>query len=85
MFPAASFFALKTHLEPMVLAPGGTSSSLQVPAIFSVATPPADWPLRQLQVSRETGAGTACGRHLHSSNSRSVHDHWIDSTLRYRA
>src|SRR6266571_1582194 len=38
MFPAASFFALKTHFEPMTLAPGGASSSLQVPAVFKVAS-----------------------------------------------
>jgi hypothetical protein len=38
MLPAASFFALKTHLEPMMLAPGGASSNLHVPAAFKVAS-----------------------------------------------
>src|SRR6266702_3235040 len=38
MFPAASFFALKTHFEPMTLALGGASSSLQVPAVFKVVS-----------------------------------------------
>src|SRR6266702_1183256 len=38
MFLAASFFALKTHFELMTLAPGGASSSLQVPAVFKVAS-----------------------------------------------
>src|SRR6266702_6785507 len=38
MFLAVSFFALKTHFEPMTLAPGGDSSSLQVPAVFKVVS-----------------------------------------------
>ena len=33
----ASFLALKTHLEPMMFAPSGASSSLYVPAAFKVA------------------------------------------------
>src|SRR6266404_2390799 len=38
MLPVVSFFALKIHLEPIMFAPGGASSSLHVPAIFSVVS-----------------------------------------------
>ena len=36
MLPVVSFLALKTHLEPMMFAPSGASSSLYVPATFKV-------------------------------------------------
>lgn len=34
-FPAASFFTLKTHLEPTILALSGLSTSFHVPAFLS--------------------------------------------------
>ncbi len=38
MLPMVSFLALKTHLDPMIFALAGASSSLQVPAAFKVAS-----------------------------------------------
>src|SRR6266568_3683180 len=36
-FPAASFFAWKTHFEPTMFAFSGASASSHVPAVFNVA------------------------------------------------
>jgi len=38
MFPAASFFALKTYFKPITFASEEASSILQVPAFFKVAS-----------------------------------------------
>jgi Na+/H+-dicarboxylate symporter len=36
--PAAFFLALKTHLEPMIFAFSGASSSTYMPTAFKMAT-----------------------------------------------
>src|ERR1700678_168661 len=38
MFPAASFFALKTHFDPTIFTPSGASTTSHVPAAFNVAS-----------------------------------------------
>ncbi len=69
---AASFFALKTHLDPMMLAPGGASSSLQVPAVFSVASSQSGQSGRCLASARVRGS-RASGSAVSAANMYSSH------------
>src|SRR6266850_722353 len=61
MFPVVSFFALNTHLEPIIFAPGGASSSLQVPAAFKVTNSSSMACSHSGQSGRRFALASVCG------------------------